>query len=79
MRSPSSLFWRAGVAFGLSLALASTALLLLAGGEETASLASEGGPAGAVAGWTPAPLLALLIVAAMCGLVVMVTLRPRRG
>ena len=74
--SPSVIFRRAGLAFGLSLVLASAGLLLLLPAEEAATLAAE--PPSSTA-WSPAPLLALLIVAAMSGLVLLVGLRPRRG
>jgi hypothetical protein len=72
-----SVLRRAAVAFGFSLVLASSALLLWVDEEESPTLASEGASRGAA--WTPAPVLALLIVAAMSGLVLLVSLRPRRG
>lgn len=71
------LLGRAALAAGVGLALAVPTFLLLAPAEEAPSLASEaGGPAAA---WSPAPLLALLLVASMSGLVLLVTMQPRRG
>lgn len=78
MVSPSSLLRRMGLAFGLSLLLGSAAVLVLTrAGEEAPTLAAEGGGHGTT--WAPAPLLALLLVAGMSGLVLLVSLQPRRG
>lgn len=77
--SRSPLLRRAAFAFGLSLALSTAALFLLAGpGDDDPTLASEGG-ASEAGGWAPAPLLALLIVASMSALVLLVSFQPRRG
>lgn len=65
---------------GASTLLASATLLLVHEAEpEPAPRLASAGEAPGPAAWTPAPLLALLIVSAMSALVLAVTIKPRRG
>lgn len=61
----------------LTLTVAAAAFLVAAREPAGPSFASDG--ASGAAAWTPAPLLALLLVAAMSGLVLLVSFQPRRG
>lgn len=84
---------RALAAFATSLLVASGVIHLLAShasdgadgagsGATDGSLTTAAAPDGAgpdARGWASAPLMAILIIGAMSGLVLMVSLRPKRG